>query len=49
VCLLDQGYVKRNAEITVREHLAQMSRQLGDEITVRRFVRFQVGESLPSA
>lgn len=49
VCLLDQGYVKRNAEITVREHLAQMSRQLGDEIVVRRFVRFQVGESFPSA
>lgn len=49
VCLLDQGYVKRNAEITVREHLAQMSRQLGDEIAVRRFVRFQVGESFPTA
>jgi elongation factor Ts len=49
VCLLDQGYVKRNAEITVREHLANMGRQLGDEITVRRFVRFQVGESLPGA
>ena len=49
VCLLDQGYVKRNAEITVREHLANVARQLGDEITVRRFVRFQVGESLPEA
>jgi elongation factor Ts len=49
VCLLDQGYVKRNAEITVREHLANVGRQLGDEITVRRFVRFQVGESLPGA
>mgnify|MGYP005839039045 FL=1 len=49
VCLLDQGYVKRNAEITVREHLANVARQLGDEITVRRFVRFQVGESLPGA
>lgn len=49
VCLLDQGYVKRNAEITVREHLANVGRQLGDELTVRRFVRFQVGESLPAA
>ncbi len=49
VCLLDQGYVKRNAEITVREHLANVGRQLGDELTVRRFVRFQVGESLPGA
>ncbi len=49
VCLLDQGYVKRNGEITVREHLAQLSQQLGDEIVVRRFVRFQVGEALPAA
>ncbi len=46
VCLLDQGYVKRNAEISVREHLAGVARQLGDEIAVRRFVRFQVGEAL---
>jgi elongation factor Ts len=46
VCLLDQGYVKRNAEITVREHLATVGKQLGDELTVRRFVRFQVGEAI---
>jgi elongation factor Ts len=46
VCLLDQGFVKRNAEITVREHLATVAKQLGDEFTVRRFVRFQVGEAL---
>lgn len=49
VCLLDQGYVKRNGEITVREHLAQVSQHLGDEVIVRRFVRFQVGEALPTA
>jgi elongation factor Ts len=46
VCLLDQGFVKRNAEVSVREHMATVAKQLGDEITVRRFVRFQVGESL---
>jgi elongation factor Ts len=46
VCLLDQGYVKRNAEITVREHLATVGKQLGDEVTVRRFARFQVGEAI---
>jgi elongation factor Ts len=44
VCLLDQGYVKQNSEITVREHIAQVAKQLGDEVTIRRFVRFQVGE-----
>ena len=45
VCLLDQGFVKKNAEITVKEHLSAVAKQLGDEIVVRRFARFQVGES----
>ena len=45
-CLVDQGFVKRNSEVSVKEHVAQIAKQLGDEITVRRFVRFQVGESL---
>jgi elongation factor Ts len=42
-CLVDQGFVKRNSEISVKEHIASVAKQLGDEITVRRFVRFQVG------
>ncbi|HEX3623819.1 MAG TPA: translation elongation factor Ts [Verrucomicrobiae bacterium] len=45
-CLVDQGFVKRNSEVSVKEHVAQVARQLGDEITIRRFVRFQVGENL---
>ncbi len=44
-CLLDQGFVKKNSEVTVKEHIAAVSKQLGDEIAIRRFVRFQVGES----
>lgn len=44
-CLVDQGFVKRNAEVTVKEHVASVAKQLGDEITIRRFVRFQVGDS----
>jgi elongation factor Ts len=44
-CLVDQGFVKRNSEVSVKEHTAQIAKQLGDEITIRRFVRFQVGES----
>jgi len=44
-CLVDQGFVKKNSEISVKEHVGQVSKQLGDEITIRRFVRFQVGES----
>ena len=43
-CLVDQGFVKRNSEVSVKEHVAQTAKQLDDEITIRRFVRFQVGE-----
>jgi elongation factor Ts len=43
-CLVDQGFVKRNSEVSVKDHVAQIAKQLGDEITIRRFVRFQVGE-----
>ena len=45
-CLVDQGFVKKNSEITVKEHVAAVAKQLGDEIAVRHFVRFQVGESM---
>jgi elongation factor Ts len=44
ICLVEQGFVK-NGEMTVKEHVAQTGKNLGDEITVRRFLRFQVGES----
>jgi elongation factor Ts len=44
-CLLDQGFVKRNSEVSVKEHLGAIAKQLADEIFVRRFARFQVGES----
>lgn len=45
-CLLDQGFVKRNSEVTVKEHVGSVAKHLGDEISIRRFVRFQVGESV---
>ena len=45
-CLVDQGFVKKNSEVTVKEHVASLAKQLGDEITIRRFIRFQVGESI---
>jgi len=44
-CLVDQGFVKRNSEISVKEHIGSIAKQLGDEIAMRRFARFQVGES----
>jgi elongation factor Ts len=44
VCLVDQGFVK-NPEITVKQHVDTVAKKLGDEITVRRFVRLKVGEA----
>jgi len=46
-CLVDQGFVK-NPDMTVQQHVGSVSKQLGDEITIRRFVRFQVGEGAPT-
>lgn len=43
VCLVDQGFVK-NPEVTVKQHVDTVGKKLGDEITVRSFVRFKVGE-----
>jgi elongation factor Ts len=44
-CLVDQGFVKRNSEISVKEHIGAIAKSLGDEIAIRRFARFQVGET----
>jgi elongation factor Ts len=44
-CLVDQGFVKKNSEISVKDHVASVAKELGDEISIRRFVRFQVGEA----
>jgi elongation factor Ts len=48
-CLLEQGFVKKNSEISVKEHLGSIAKQLGDEITIRSFIRFQVGEATAAA
>jgi elongation factor Ts len=47
-CLVDQGFVKKNSEISVKEHIGSVAELLGDEVAIRRFVRFQVGEQLQS-
>jgi elongation factor Ts len=47
-CLVDQGFVKKDSEVSVKEHVASVAKELGDEISIRRFVRFQVGEAAAS-
>jgi elongation factor Ts len=42
-CLLEQGFVK-NPDLKVEAHLGAVSKQLGDTLSIRRFLRFQIGE-----
>ncbi len=44
ICLVDQGFVKQNGEVSVKDHVAALGKKLGDEIVIRRFVRMQLGE-----
>jgi elongation factor Ts len=45
VCLVDQGFIKKNAEVTVKEHMSALNKEMDDEISIRRFLRYQVGEA----
>ena len=47
VCLLEQTYV-RDADLTVKELLDAIIAKIGENITIRRFARFQLGEGLSS-
>jgi elongation factor Ts len=45
VCLLQQPYVK-DTDLTVAAYVQEVMGKLGENIQVRRFVRYQVGEEL---
>jgi elongation factor Ts len=45
VSLLTQPFVK-NPDITVEQHIAEKIAKIGENIKVRRFIRFQLGEGL---
>jgi elongation factor Ts len=45
VCLLEQTFVKDNTK-TINDLLTAKIQELGENILIRRFTRFQVGESL---
>jgi elongation factor Ts len=47
VCLLEQTYV-RDSDLTVREVLDAMIAKVGENIAIRRFTRYQLGEGLVS-
>jgi len=47
VCLLEQAFIK-NPDVTIKDLLTGKIAELGENIVVRRFVRYLVGEPLPS-
>jgi len=46
-CLLEQTYIK-DSDLTIKEVLDSMIAKLGENIAIRRFSRFQLGEGLSS-
>ncbi len=47
ICLLDQVYVKaEDGKQTVAKYLEQVSKEVGSDVSVKRFVRFETGEGL---
>lgn len=47
VCLLEQGFIK-NPDVTIKDLLNAKIAELGENIVIRRFTRYQVGEPLPN-
>jgi elongation factor Ts len=47
VCLLEQGFIK-NPDETIGDLMKAKIAELGENIVIRRFVRYLVGEPLPS-
>ncbi|MBU1147328.1 MAG: translation elongation factor Ts [Candidatus Omnitrophica bacterium] len=45
VCLLDQPFIKDD-KMTIKEYMGSLIGKIGENIMIRRFVRFQVGEDI---
>jgi len=46
VCLLEQEYVKAENKETVAKYLEAVSKEVGSEVVLKRFIRFETGEGL---
>ncbi len=44
-CLVDQAYVK-DSELTVGQYVANVAKEVGAPIAIKRFVRFETGEGI---
>jgi elongation factor Ts len=47
VCLLEQAFIK-NPDLTIRDFVNSKIAELGENIIIRRFTRYMVGEDLPA-
>src|SRR5881397_3485714 len=47
VCLLEQGFIK-NPDVTIKDLLNTKISELGENIVIRRFTRYLVGEPVPA-
>lgn len=45
VCLLEQSFIK-NPDITIKDLLSEKISKIGENLVIRRFVRFEVGEGI---
>ena len=45
VCLLNQHFVK-NPDVTIKDLLTEATLKIGEKISIRRFVRFELGEGM---
>lgn len=44
-CLLEQAFVK-NPDVKVREYVAEVGKKAGSPLTIKKFIRFELGEGL---
>lgn len=45
ICLMDQAYI-RDPEMTVSQYLDSVSKEIGDKVTIKAFVRYETGEGI---
>ncbi len=45
VCLLDQPYIK-NPDIKIEDYLGEIATKIGENIVIRRFVRYELGVTI---
>jgi len=48
ICLLEQGFIK-NPDVTIKDVLSSKISEMGENMIIRRFVRYMVGEDLGDA